>query len=111
MTNLNRLIVSLTKHPRASVGVGSVALPGKLAHAIAPNLVGRVTRWLIERALESADPVPVTEGSSGTTTMSTALRSTRTTFTSSPAHVTARYACGTSLVEIACVSSQDTLAT
>ena len=56
-------VVSLSKSPRATVSVGAPALPGRLAHAIAPNLLGRFTRWTMERAMDSADPVPVTEGS------------------------------------------------
>ncbi|MEJ7686940.1 MAG: SDR family oxidoreductase [Variovorax sp.] len=55
-------LVSLSRRPRASVYIGSPALPGILAHAVAPNLVARTMMWLTERALERSDPAAQTDG-------------------------------------------------
>ncbi len=55
-------LVSLSRRPRASVYIGSPALPGILAHAVAPNLVARTMMWLTERSLARADPAPQTDG-------------------------------------------------
>ncbi|MDB5930079.1 MAG: short-chain dehydrogenase/reductase [Polaromonas sp.] len=55
-------LVALSRSPRPVTSIGSVALPGRLAHALAPNLTGRITAWLIARGLKRADPAPVTNG-------------------------------------------------
>ena len=55
-------LVALSKSPRAVTSIGSVALPGRLAHAIAPNLSSRITAQLTDRALKRADPAPITNG-------------------------------------------------
>ncbi len=56
------VVVSLAARPRASVTVGSVAAPARIAHAVAPDLVGRVSRWVMDLAFARADAVPVTDG-------------------------------------------------
>ena len=55
-------LVALAKTPRDVTSIGSVALPGRLAHAVAPQLTGRFTTWLTDRALQRADPAPITNG-------------------------------------------------
>ncbi|MDB5743971.1 MAG: short-chain dehydrogenase/reductase [Polaromonas sp.] len=55
-------LVSLSKKPRPLTAIGSVALPGRLAHAIAPNLTNRIAVKLTSLALRHADHVPVTNG-------------------------------------------------
>ena len=55
-------LVSLSKSPRAVTSIGSMALPGRLAHAIAPNLSSRITVQLTDLALRRADPAPITNG-------------------------------------------------
>lgn len=55
-------LVSLSKLPRASVNIGSVAWPARLAHAAAPDLVARVSGWMMEMALRRAKPAPIGEG-------------------------------------------------
>ncbi|HEX2542921.1 MAG TPA: SDR family oxidoreductase [Caldimonas sp.] len=57
-----RVVVALAHAPRATTMVGSIAWPARLAHALAPNLVGTVTAKLMEAALARADPAPVTTG-------------------------------------------------
>jgi short-subunit dehydrogenase len=55
-------IVALTHSPRPTTTVGSIAWPARLASAVAPNVVGAVTGWLMDAALARADPAPVTTG-------------------------------------------------
>ena len=55
-------LVALSRAPRDVTSIGSIALPGRLAHALMPTLTGRLTVWLTDRALERADPAPVTNG-------------------------------------------------
>ena len=43
---------------RAVTWLGHGAGPGRLAHALAPQGVGALMRWITERALRSARPVP-----------------------------------------------------
>jgi NAD(P)-dependent dehydrogenase (short-subunit alcohol dehydrogenase family) len=57
-----RALVALSRAPRDVTAIGSVAIPGRLAHAVAPRLTARVTRWLMDRAFERADPAPLTNG-------------------------------------------------
>ncbi|RZJ10497.1 MAG: SDR family oxidoreductase, partial [Haliea sp.] len=54
--------LAFARHPRASTMLGSVALPARLSHALAPDLTGRITRRLMDHALGRADPAPVTDG-------------------------------------------------
>ena len=55
-------LVALSRAPRDVTAIGSVAIPGRLAHAVAPGVTARATRWLTDRALERADPTPLTNG-------------------------------------------------
>lgn len=55
-------VVSLARVPRPAVTVGGVALPARLAHAVAPGLLGRASRQLMDRALERADHAPMGSG-------------------------------------------------
>lgn len=55
-------LVSLGKSPRAVTSMGSVALPGRLVHAIAPQLSSRLLVRIADRALKRADPVPISNG-------------------------------------------------
>ena len=55
-------LVRLSRAPRNVTPIGSVAIPGRLAHAVAPQLTAQATRWLMDRAFERADPAPVTNG-------------------------------------------------
>ena len=55
-------LVALAKTPRDVTSIGSAALPGRLAHAVAPGLTGRVSAWFTNRALNRADPAPITNG-------------------------------------------------
>lgn len=57
-----KVLVGLARHPRPSVYIGAPALPGILAHALAPNLVGRIMMWLTERSLKQAGPAQPTDG-------------------------------------------------
>ncbi|PLC48231.1 short-chain dehydrogenase [Pollutimonas subterranea] len=55
-------IVALAKAPRASISIGSVAWPARIAHAIAPDLNGRMTRRLIDQAFKHANPAAISDG-------------------------------------------------
>jgi short-subunit dehydrogenase len=55
-------VVALARSPRALTSIGSVALPGRLAHAIAPQLTNRLTAKFTDLALQRADPAPITNG-------------------------------------------------
>ena len=57
-------IVSLAEspRPRAVTWLGVGALPGRVAHAIAPTGVARAMRWLSDLGLRHATPVPPSEG-------------------------------------------------
>ena len=50
-----RVVVSLADAPRPTVMVGSVAGPARLAHAVAPELTGRLGLRAMEAALARAD--------------------------------------------------------
>lgn len=56
------ILLSLSRRPRASTYIGLGARPGIWAHALAPNLMGRLMRRFTERALERAEPRPQTDG-------------------------------------------------
>jgi short-subunit dehydrogenase len=55
-------IVRLARHPRDTVWMGAPALPGVIAQAAAPGLVGRVSRWALDRALGRAPRTPISQG-------------------------------------------------
>jgi short-subunit dehydrogenase len=55
-------LVLLAQRPRASVYIGAPSFPGIAAHALAPNLVGRVMMALMSKALQNADPAQPTSG-------------------------------------------------
>ena len=55
-------VVSMAEQPRPWRMVGSVALPARLAHAVAPTWLGRITKALIDMALARADRTPITNG-------------------------------------------------
>ena len=55
-------VVALADRPRAVTWLGAAAAPGRLVHAIAPQRLGAVMRWVTERALRSARPVPESDG-------------------------------------------------
>ncbi len=55
-------LLALSKKPRARTSVGSVALPARLAHALAPGLTARITIGLTNAALARADAAPKTDG-------------------------------------------------
>jgi len=55
-------VVSLVRKPRNTVTLGAPALPGRLAHALAPDLLGRATRWLMDASLARAAPAAQGDG-------------------------------------------------
>jgi len=55
-------VVALIEKPRAAVYLGGPSLPVRVAHAMAPQLVGRVTMRLMEKALYRADVTDITDG-------------------------------------------------
>ncbi len=48
--------------PRAVTWLGAAAGPGRLAQAVAPQGVGSLMRWAMEKALGLANPAPATDG-------------------------------------------------
>jgi short-subunit dehydrogenase len=66
-------IVGLLDRPRATVSVGSVAVPARVAHALAPDLVGRIAKWAMDAAFARAQPAPVTDGNLYTPSVGTAI--------------------------------------
>lgn len=55
-------IVRLCDRPRDVTWIGAPALPGRVAYALAPRLVGRTMRMLIDWALRRSTPAPITDG-------------------------------------------------
>jgi short-subunit dehydrogenase len=55
-------LLSLGKSPRPVTSIGSVALPARMAHALAPQLTGRMTVRLTDLAMKRAKPAPNTDG-------------------------------------------------
>jgi short-subunit dehydrogenase len=55
-------IVSLSQSPRAVTSIGSVAVPARVVHALAPTLTGRLAAQLADLALKNANPAPATDG-------------------------------------------------
>lgn len=66
-------VVALAERPRAVTWLGAAAAPGRLVHAIAPQRLGAVMRWVTERALRSARPVPTSEGNLFTPSRGTSI--------------------------------------
>jgi short-subunit dehydrogenase len=66
-------VLSLIESPRDAVAVGSVALPARIAHALAPGLVGKLMMRLMSRALRRAEPAPVTDGNLFAPSVGTAI--------------------------------------
>ena len=56
------VLVRLARHPRPVVTIGAPALPGRLAHAIAPNLLARLLKWFFDAGLARAEPAVATDG-------------------------------------------------
>lgn len=55
-------IVSLARHPRPTVSVGSVATLARLAHWVSPGLTGWLGAKGVERYLSGAESAPRTDG-------------------------------------------------
>lgn len=66
-------IVALIDAPRALVAIGSAVWPARIAHAIAPGLLGRATMAAMKRAFERADAAPITEGNLYTPSVGTGI--------------------------------------
>jgi len=57
-----KVMLSLSRRPRSSTYIGLGARSGILAHALAPNLMGRLMMRLTEYSLDRAEPRPQTDG-------------------------------------------------
>lgn len=55
-------MVALSRRPRRSTLLGSVAWPARVAHTLAPDLSARVTRRIMDTAFKAAKPAPITDG-------------------------------------------------
>ena len=55
-------LVSLSHRPKPAVYIGAPALPGIAAHAVAPNLIGRIMMSLMSKAFDVANPAHPTDG-------------------------------------------------
>jgi len=55
-------LVAVARWPRRTTGVGILAWPARVAHALAPGLTGRLVVGAADRALRHADAVPMTDG-------------------------------------------------
>ena len=55
-------VVALVDRPRPVTWLGAAAAPGRLVHALAPERLGALMRWVTERALGSARAVPPGDG-------------------------------------------------
>ncbi|MDB5847071.1 MAG: short-chain dehydrogenase/reductase [Rhodoferax sp.] len=66
-------LVHLARHPQAVLAIGAPALPGRLAHAVAPNLLARGMKRLFDRALARAEPAAATDGNLFTPSRSPAI--------------------------------------
>jgi short-subunit dehydrogenase len=56
------VIARLADRPRSTAYVGAPALPGIVAHAIAPDWVGRIMMWITQGALARSTPTTQTAG-------------------------------------------------
>jgi short-subunit dehydrogenase len=57
-----QVILGLADRPRSTAYIGAPALPGILAHAIAPDWVGRIMMWITKGALARSTPTAQTPG-------------------------------------------------
>lgn len=57
-----RALVRLTRRPSARTHIGAPAIPGIVAHALAPQLLTRSMMWAMERAMDRAGPAAITSG-------------------------------------------------
>lgn len=55
-------VVALTAQPRSVTWLGAGALSGRVAHALAPDTLGRAMRWLTDAGLRHASAAPQSEG-------------------------------------------------
>lgn len=55
-------IVRLARRPRPQLWLGATALPARAAQAAAPALVGRSSKWVIDKALAKAERTPIAQG-------------------------------------------------
>lgn len=55
-------LVGLAARPRARTYIGAPARPGILAHALAPNAVTFVMKWLTDKSLQRARPAARSDG-------------------------------------------------
>ena len=55
-------LLALARRPRPAVYIGAPSFPAMAAHALAPDLVGRLMMRLMTAALGRADPAPHTDG-------------------------------------------------
>lgn len=55
-------VVRLARRPQPTLWLGLGALPGRIAQAAAPATVGRVGKWVVDRALSNAERAPVSQG-------------------------------------------------
>ena len=67
------VLVSLARSPRPSVQIGSVAIPGRMAHALAPRLLGRFMNWMAGSALKRSAAVATSDGNLFTPSQNTAI--------------------------------------
>ncbi|WP_235578299.1 SDR family oxidoreductase [Pseudorhodoferax sp. Leaf267] len=56
------VIVRLARKPRPTTWLGVPSLPGRLAQAAVPGLVGRIAKWVTDRALAKAERTPISQG-------------------------------------------------
>lgn len=54
--------LAYSSHPRPVTWLGAAALPGRVAHAVSPTLVGKVMNWFGARGLRHAEPAPLSDG-------------------------------------------------
>ncbi|AOG22005.1 SDR family oxidoreductase [Acidovorax sp. RAC01] len=59
--------------PRAVTWMGAAALPGRIAHAVAPQGLGAFMRWATSRALNKARPMPHSDGNLFTPSRATGI--------------------------------------
>lgn len=55
-------VVRLARRPRPTAWLGAPSLPGRMAHAAAPGLFGRFSKWIADRALSKAERAPISQG-------------------------------------------------
>ena len=55
-------ITRLVRRPRPTLWLGAAALPARVAQLAAPSLIGRLGKWMVDRALARAPRAPVSQG-------------------------------------------------